>query len=308
MTSYEPRSEAAAALPDADQRAATHYLTRGLPVFGLLALGAGVVLYRQSEIVHAALEAAGEGVTSSGFWKAAGVGLLAQVVDGALGMAYGITSTSFLLSVGVPPAAASASVHLAEVFTTGFSGLSHWRLGNVNKGLFKRLLIPGVLGGVVGAYLITSFDGKLLRPWISGYLLLMGLYILVKAFRRITVKTDPPTFVAPLALLGGFVDAVGGGGWGPVVTTTLLGSGHEPRRTIGSVNAAEFFIAVASGFSLALLGGLTVWTTIAGLIFGGLFAAPLAAVLTRYAPTKLMMVFVGLLITGLSVYNLLRVF
>ena len=308
MTSYEPQSEPAGALPDTEQRAASYYVIRGLPVFGLLAVAAAVVLYQQNEAVHAVLQAAGEGVTSSGFWKAAGVGLFAQIVDGALGMAYGITSTSFLLSVGVPPAAASASVHLAEVFTTGFSGFSHWRLGNVNKGLFNRLLIPGIIGGVVGAYLITSLDGKVLRPWISGYLLLMGLYILVKAFRRIIVKTEPPTFVAPLALLGGFVDAVGGGGWGPVVTTTLLGSGHEPRRTIGSVNAAEFFIAAVSGFSLALLSGLTVWTTIAGLIFGGLFAAPLAAVLTRYAPTKLMMLFVGLLITGLSIYNLARAF
>jgi uncharacterized protein len=308
MASYEPQSEPAATLADEGQRSAGYYVLRVVPIFGLLTLAAGLVLYEQSPAVHAVLSTAAEGVTSGGFWKAAAVGLLAQLVDGALGMAYGITSTSFLLSVGVPPAAASASVHLAEVFTTGLSGLSHWRLGNVNKSLFKRLLIPGVAGGVVGAYLITSLDGKVLRPWISGYLLLMGLYILVKAFRRIVVKTEPPTFVAPLALLGGFVDAVGGGGWGPVVATTLLGSGHEPRRTIGSVNAAEFFIAMASGFSLAVLGDFTVWTTIAGLIFGGMFAAPLAAVLTRYAPTKLLMVIVGLLITGLSIHNLIRAF
>jgi uncharacterized membrane protein YfcA len=129
----------------------------------------------------------------------------------------------------------------------------------------------------------------------------------VKAFRRIAVATEPPTYVAPLALVGGFVDAVGGGGWGPVVSTSLLGSGQEPRRTIGSVNAAEFFVAIASGLSLAMLSGLTAWTTIAGLIFGGLFAAPLAAVLTRVAPTKVLMVIVGLLITGLSVFNLSRV-
>lgn len=238
------------------------------------------------------------------FWKAAGVGLVAQIVDGALGMAYGLTSTSFLLSLGVAPAAASASVHLAEVFTTGFSGLSHWKLGNVNPSLFKRLVIPGVIGGVIGSYLLTSFDGKSIAPWISGYLLLMGVYILFNAFRRITVATEPPTYVAPLAAVGGFVDAVGGGGWGPVVTGTLLGSGQEPRRTIGSVNAAEFFIAVATGFSLAVLGGFTVWTTIAGLIFGGMFAAPIAAVLTRYAPARVLMVFVGLLIIALSVNNL----
>jgi hypothetical protein len=196
---------------------------------------------------------------------------------------------------------------LAEVFTTGFSGLSHWKLGNVNKALFKRLLIPGIAGAVLGAYIITSFDGNVIKPWISGYLLLMGLYILTKAFRPIAVATEPPTYVAPLALTGGFVDAVGGGGWGPVVTTSLLGSGQEPRHTIGSVNAAEFFIALAGGVSLTVMGGLTVWTTIAGLIFGGLFAAPLSAVLAKHAPTKLLLVIVGLLISGLSIHNLWKV-
>ena len=236
------------------------------------------------------------------------VGVGAQLVDGGLGMAYGVTSTSFLLSVGVPPAAASASVHLAEVFTTGFSGLSHWKLGNVNKALFKRLVIPGIIGSVLGAYVVTSIDGKVLRPYISGYLLLMGLYILLKAFRNITIATEPPKYIAPLGLTGGFVDAVGGGGWGPVVTTSLISTGQEPRRTIGSVNAAEFFVAVASGVSFAVLGGFTVWMTIAGLIFGGFFAAPLAAVLTRYAPTKVLMTIVGVLITVLSLYNLWQAF
>lgn len=309
MTSYEPQSQPAVTSSSASgQRSIGYYAARALPPLGLLVVVASVVLYQQNEVVQSVLQALAAGVTSGGFWKAAAVGLFAQVVDGALGMAYGITSTSFLLSVGVPPAAASASVHLAEVFTTGFSGLSHWKLGNVNKDLFKRLVIPGLIGGLVGAYLLTSLDGKVLRPWISSYLLLMGLYILVKAFRRITITTEPPTYVAPLALAGGFVDAVGGGGWGPVVTTTLLGSGQEPRRTIGSVNAAEFFIAVSSGISLAVLGGLTVWTTIAGLVFGGMFAAPLAAVLTRHAPTKVLMVIVGLLISGLSIYNLLQAF
>jgi uncharacterized protein len=310
MTSYDPQTEPTAALSgDGDQRTASYYVVRvGLPLFGLLALVATVLVYQNSAAAYSAFEVISQGVASGGFWKATAVGLLAQVVDGALGMAYGVTSTSFLLSVGVPPAAASASVHLAEVFTTGFSGLSHWKLGNVSKSLFKRLLIPGVLGGLVGAYILTSLDGKLLRPWISGYLLFMGIYILVKAFRRITLTTEPPTYVAPLALVGGFVDAVGGGGWGPVVTTTLLGSGQEPRQTIGSVNAAEFFIAVCSGFSLALLGGFTVWTTIAGLVFGGMFAAPLAAVLTKHAPTKVLMVIVGLLISGLSIYNLSSLF
>ena len=279
-----------------------------------LILGIGLLLIAALAAALAPVEWASvsdeiaSGVASRGFWTAAGVGLLAQMVDGALGMAYGVTSTTFLLSTGVPPAAASASVHIAEIFTTGFSGLSHWKLGNVNKALFKRLLIPGVAGGLVGAYLVTSLDGDALRPWISGYLVLIGLFIIVKAFRRIRVRTEPPTYVAPLAVVGGFVDAIGGGGWGPVVTTSLLGSGQDPRTTIGSVNAAEFFLAISTGFSFALLGGLVHWTTIAGLVLGGLFAAPFAAVLVRYLPTRALLIIVGLLITGLSVWNLYNAF
>ena len=249
-----------------------------------------------------------EGLQSRGFWTAAAVGLGAQIVDGALGMAYGVTSTTFLLSTGVPPAAASASVHVAEIFTTGFSGTAHWKLGNVDKALFKRLVIPGVIGGLLGAYVLTSIDGNVIKPFISLYLLLIGLYILSKVWRQLKIRTEPPTYVAPLAVTGGFVDAIGGGGWGPVVTTSLIGGGNDPRKTIGSVNAAEFFIAVSTGLSFAVLGGLTHWTVIAGLVFGGLFAAPLAAVLTRHAPTKVLLTIVGLLISSLSLYNLLKLF
>lgn len=249
-----------------------------------------------------------EGVQTRGFWTAAAVGLGAQIVDGALGMAYGVTSTTFLLSTGVPPAAASASVHIAEIFTTGFSGLAHFKLGNVNKALFKRLVIPGVIGGLIGTYVLTSVDGNLIKPWISAYLLLIGLYILSKVWRQLRIRTEPPKYVAPLALTGGFADAVGGGGWGPVVTTSLIGSGNDPRTTIGSVNAAEFFIAISTGLSFTLLGGLTHWTVIAGLVLGGMFAAPFAAVLTRYAPPKVLLTVVGLLISSLSLYNLLKYF
>lgn len=307
MSSHELHGHDAV-VSDAAERGPGYYVLRVLPVLVLVAVGLVVVLYRQSEAARGLFQEIAKGVASAGFWKAAGVGLVAQVVDGALGMAYGVTSSAFLQSTGVSPAAASASVHIAEVFTTGFSGLSHWKLGNVNKKLFKRLVLPGVVGAVLGAYVVTSFDGKILKPWISGYLLLMGLYILTKAFRPIRIATEPPTFVAPLALTGGFLDAAGGGGWGPVVTTSLLGSGQDPRSTIGSVNAAEFFLAVAGGISFAVMGGFTVWTTIAGLIFGGMFAAPLAAVLTKHAPTKLLLVIVGLLITSLSLYNLFQVF
>lgn len=239
-----------------------------------------------------------------GFWLAVMVGLFAQIIDGALGMAYGITATTFLLSTGVPPAAASASVHMAEVFTTGFSGFSHWRMGNVDKALFKRLLIPGIAGAVLGAWVITSVDGKAIKPWISAYLVGMGLYVLSKAFRSIKKRKEPPKHVAALALTGGFVDSVGGGGWGPVVTTSLIGTGNDPRTTIGSVNAAEFFLSIAGGISFALLIGFTHWQVIAGLVVGGLFAAPFAAWLCKHLPARTLLILVGVLITLISSFNL----
>ncbi len=250
------------------------------------------------------LDELAHGLSGGSFWTAALVGLFAQIVDGALGMAYGITATTFLLSSGVPPAAATASVHLAEVFTTGFSAFSHWKFGNINKALFKRLLIPGIIGAVAGAYIITSIDGKAIKPYISAYLLLMGIYVLSKAFRKIKVKHEPPKHIAGLALTGGFVDAIGGGGWGPVVTTSLIGSGHDPRQTIGSVNAAEFFLTMAGGAAFAILGGFTHWTVIAGLIVGGLFAAPFAAWLCSKLPARTLLIIVGVLISFLSVLNL----
>jgi uncharacterized membrane protein YfcA len=310
MTNPHVSELPASTLPaGAVERDARYWAVRVLPVLALIALawGAGQ-RYLPDGWSASFFQGVGEGLRTRGFWTAAAVGLAAQIVDGALGMAYGVTSTTFLLSTGVPPAAASASVHIAEIFTTGFSGLSHWKLGNVNKALFKRLVIPGVIGAVVGAYIVTSIDGNTLKPWISGYLLLIGLYILSKVWGQLRVKTEPPKYVAPLALTGGFVDAVGGGGWGPVVTTSLLGGGHDPRTTIGSVNAAEFFLAIASGLSFAVLGGFTHWTVIAGLVFGGLFAAPFAAVLTKHAPAKLLLAIVGVLISGLSLYNLSKLF
>ncbi len=280
-----------------------------LAVLSLLALAWGwAQFYLPAGRLPVIVSEIGAGLQTRGFWIAVAVGLGAQIVDGALGMAYGVTSTTFLLSTGVPPAAASASVHIAEIFTTGFSGLSHFKLGNVNKALFKRLVVPGVIGGLVGAYILTNVDAAIIKPIVSAYLLLIGLYILSKIWRTLRVQTDPPKYVAPLALTGGFVDAIGGGGWGPVVTTSLIGGGHDPRTTIGSVNAAEFFIAISTGLSFTLLGGLTHWTVIAGLVFGGLFAAPFAAVLTRHAPPKVLLGIVGVLISALSLYNLYKFF
>jgi uncharacterized membrane protein YfcA len=241
------------------------------------------------------------------FWSAVAVGFLAQAIDGALGMAYGITSTTFLLSAGASPAMASASVHIAEVFTTGVSGVSHARLGNVDKKLFLRLLVPGTVGAVLGAVLVTQIDGKIMKPFISAYLLLMGVYILSKVWRKIKPRTGEPKHVGKLALLGGFVDSAGGGGWGPVVTTTLVGSGSDPRATIGSVNFAEFFLALAGAASFTLLIGSGVWVLVLGLVIGGLFAAPFAAMMTKKLSSRVLLILVGTLISAISAYNLYKI-
>lgn len=242
------------------------------------------------------------------FWSAVAVGLLAQVIDGALGMAYGVTSTTFLLASGVSPAVASAGVHIAEVFTTGVSGIAHVKLGNVNKKLFLRLLIPGIIGAVVGAVLLSSIDGKVLKPYVSAYLLLMGIYIISKVFRKIKAAKHEPKHVAKLALFGGFVDSVGGGGWGPVVTSTLVGSGHNPRETIGTVNFAEFFLTFASAITFSLLVEDGPWPIVAGLVLGGLFAAPFAAYLCKKLHARTLMVMVGVLISVVSIFNLYKSF
>jgi uncharacterized membrane protein YfcA len=223
-------------------------------------------------------------------------------------MAYGVTSNSFLLSIGASPVAASGAVHVAEIFTTAFSGISHIRFKNVDKQLFKKIVIPGILGGVVGVIFLTSIDGKLITPFVAAYLLIMGIIILRKAFK---IRKERPSHelkhVRKLAVSGGFLDAVGGGGWGPIVTSTLIGQGNNPRKTIGTVNTAEFFVALATGTSFLLLGGIDHWVLIAGLAFGGLFAAPFAAYLTSRFPVRFLLISVGLLISGLSSFNLYKV-
>jgi uncharacterized protein len=254
------------------------------------------------------MQIVGETLSSSAFWSAAAVGFIAQTVDGALGMAYGLTATTFLLSTGATPAMASASVHIAEVFTTGFSGISHVRFGNVNKKLFLRLLLPGITGAVLGAIVVTQVDGRVIKPYVSAYLLIMGVYVLSKAWRRIQIVRHEPRHVAKLALFGGFVDAAGGGGWGPVVTTTLVSSGHDPRTTIGSVNFAEFFLTLSGAAAFTLLVESTAWVLVAGLVFGGIFSAPLAAILCRKLRARSLLILVGTLISALSIYNLYKAF
>ncbi|MBE9608440.1 sulfite exporter TauE/SafE family protein [Chitinilyticum piscinae] len=306
------REHAALGIPpsDADRIATPRWRSMPVLLLGTLVLLAGLVYTighldtaSQSQFAGVAQRV----LTSPEFWAAVAVGFAAQAIDGALGMAYGISSTTFLIGTGASPAAASAAVHIAEVFTTGFSGASHFKLGNVDKKLFRRLVIPGVIGGVAGAYLLTSIDGKLLKPFIAAYLLILGLVILRKAFLGSRPRPQGELkHVSKLALTGGFVDAVGGGGWGPVVTSTLVGRGNDPRTTIGSVNAAEFFIALATGGAFLLWAEVDHWILIAGLIFGGLFAAPFAAVLVKKLSTRTLLWLVGSLISLLSCYNLYK--
>lgn len=231
------------------------------------------------------------------------IGFSAQIIDGALGMAYGVSSTTLLLSVGVPPAAASASVHYAEVFTTGISGVSHHRFGNVDKALFKRLVIPGAIGAALGAYVLTSVPGDKIKPFVSLYLLLMGVRLLMQA-RRKEVHLKDKVGVAPVGLAGGFLDAAGGGGWGPIVTTTLLGKGYIPRFTVGSVNASEFFVALAASATFFVSMGIQNWKVIGGLIAGGMVAAPLGAYLSSRIAAQRMLLLVGVLIILLSLRTL----
>ncbi len=229
------------------------------------------------------------------------VGLGAQLVDGALGMAYGVTSTSFLLSLGVPPAISSASVHVAEIFTTGASAVSHFRFKNINKKLFRSLLIPGIMGAVTGAYLLSDvIDGEIVKPFIAVYLGFLGLLILRKALAVKKKKTKTKR-IGLLAAVGGFMDSIGGGGWGPIVTSTLLGQGRDPRYTIGSVNAAEFGVTFASGITFLILTGVSSWQVVAGLVIGGVIAAPFGALLVKRISKRTLMLVVAVLVIGLSI-------
>ncbi len=229
-------------------------------------------------------------------------GFIAQMVDGALGMAYGLTSTTFLLSVGISPAAASASVHASEVFTSGASGLMHLKLKNVNRKLFTSLLIPGVIGAGLGAYILSELESynHIMKPLVAGYTLVLGVLIIVKAFKPNRTKLKEK-LIPPLAVFGGFMDSVGGGGWGPIVSSTLIAGGHSPRFTIGSVNLAEFFIALASSLTFFTMIGIHHWQIIAGLILGGVIAAPIAANLSKNLPVKGLMIMVGVLVILVSI-------
>lgn len=235
------------------------------------------------------------------------VGFAAQLVDGALGMAFGVISNTLLVGVmGVPPALASQRVHLVECFTTATSGISHLLHGNIDQRLFFRLLIPGVIGGVTGAYILTSLDGDMVKPFILLYLTGIGLYIFWRGVAYPPQRKEAK-LIAPLGLVGGFLDAVGGGGWGPVVTSNLLIQGAEPRKVVGTVSAVEFFLTISvSAAFIYHLGIADVAGATLGLLIGGIAAAPLGAFAAKRFNPKHMLVLVGIVLTATSTYGLYR--
>lgn len=237
-------------------------------------------------------------------------GFLAQLVDGALGMGYGVTSATILNSAGISPAAISGSIHTAEMFASGASGYSHYRFGNVNKKLFKALLIPGVIGAILGALLLVKFGEThvgYLRPVIAVYTMLLGVRIIANAFRTQKVQKKFKRY-SLLAGVGGFLDSFGGGGWGPIVTTTLITKGRSPRFVIGSVSLSEFFVTLASAFTFFTMLGVTHWQVILALIVGGLLAAPFAARLAGKLPRKTSFILLGVLVIFWSLRILVKVF
>jgi uncharacterized membrane protein YfcA len=233
-------------------------------------------------------------------------GFAAQLVDGALGMAFGVISSTLLISLGMPPAAASAGVHTVETFTTGISGISHVLHKNVDWKLFRRLAIPGIVGGILGAYVLSSIDAAVVKPFVLTYLAAIGAFLVYRGIKY------PPNFVAPkhvapLGLAGGFLDAAGGGGWGPIVTGNLLAQGGEPRRIIGTVNTTEFFLtATISATFIATLGWKAFTMATVGLLVGGVLAAPLGArVASRVDPKKLLIA-VGTLLVLTSLFGIYK--
>jgi uncharacterized protein len=237
------------------------------------------------------------------------IGFVAQLVDGALGMAFGVICSTLLVSVmGVPPSRASAGVHLVEMFTTGASGISHVLHRNVDWRLFARIAIPGVIGGVFGACALSKIDGSIAKPFVMVYLSCIGLYMLYKALTYPSVpKAKTARVTIPLGLIGGFLDASGGGGWGPVVTSNLLIQGTEPRKTVGTVNTAEFFVTFAVSITFVATIGLEALTMVTGgLLIGGLIAAPIGGYVAKRVAPRTLMTMVGIVLTATSLFSLFK--
>lgn len=242
-------------------------------------------------------------------------GFGAQLVDGSLGMGYGLTSSTLLIAIGLAPAVASASVHMAEIGTSATSAYSHARIGNVDKTVLRRIALPGAIGAFAGATVLSGLSTQAARPWASTLLLILGFYVLFRFIRHRTValkRGRPGTrFLAPLGLIGGFVDATGGGGWGPVTTPALLANGRmAPNRVIGTMNAAEFLVAVAAsaGFILGLGLSAIDWRVLLPLMVGGIIAAPIGAWIAHRLPMRIMGVTVGGMIIFTNTFTLLKAF
>lgn len=242
------------------------------------------------------------------FFMLFGIGVLAQIIDGALGMAFGVVANAAMLSIGMPPAPASALVHTAEIFTTGASAASHVYHRNVDWKLVRRLGIAGVLGAIVGAWVLSNLDVSAARRYVYLYLLLMGAYILLKSMQITPARQAPARWTAPLGFTGGFLDASGGGGWGPVVTATLIGAGQPPRQTVGSVNTTEFFVTAAAATTFFAELGSAHLQHLLPLILGGVLAAPMGGWAVKHISARLLMGAVGALIVVLSAIQLARAF
>lgn len=240
------------------------------------------------------------------FFMLLAIGFVAQMIDGALGMAFGVISTTAMLAIGLPPAQASALVHTAEIFTTGASAASHIYNRNVDWRLVTRLGVAGVLGAILGAWILSNVDSTAMRSLVSGYLFFMGIYILLRAAQMMPMRDAPAGWVPPVGFIAGFLDASGGGGWGPVSTSTLIGSGHAPRQTIGSVNTTEFFVTVAAATTFFVELGMSPLQNLIPLVIGGLLAAPLGGWMVKRIPVRSLMVAVGLLVLALSGWQILR--
>jgi uncharacterized membrane protein YfcA len=236
------------------------------------------------------------------------IGMAAQMIDGALGMAFGVITQTLLVSaLGVPPATASASVHLVELFTTGASGASHIWHRNVDWGLFWRLVPFGVLGGVSGAYVLSNVDASAARPYVMLYLTAIGFYLLWKAIRMSKPRFEDPRYTRPLAAAGGFLDAAGGGGWGPVVTSNLLIQGGDPRKIIGTVNSAEFLLTLSISIAFIASLGFAAFTLVTvGLIIGGVMAAPFGAILASRVKARALLMAVAVVLIVTSSYSIYR--
>ncbi len=275
-----------------------------LSVLGIMLAGHLLFTYMPLSSIGGTVQDIAYSVDSSILWFILG-GFIAQMIDGALGMAYGVSASTFLLSFGISPAAASASVHTSEIFTSGVSGLMHLKFGNVNNKLFRNLLIPGVIGAILGAYVLSSLENYnyIIKPIVATYTLFLGIVILSKAVKKDKVRKRIKRLI-PLATIGGLLDSIGGGGWGPIVSSTLIARGRNARYTIGSVNLAEFFVALASSLTFSTLIGISHWQVIAGLIIGGCIAAPIAAYFANKIPAKSIMILVGILVIIVSFRNI----